>query len=399
MQATSPVGTILGFQFHPRLCPKKPHLLAWAAFLLLGVVASTTTATADTVQVQVGTSGGALFDPSTVTIQPGDTVEWTWSGTFAHTVTSGLEGKYNGLFNTGAHVTPFTFSFTFPNAGYFDYYCSIHYSMGMTGVVHVVAPQSSATTLANVSTRLPVQTGDNALIAGFIVTGTQPKKIIVRAIGPSLSLPGKLADPVLQLFSGSTLLESNDNWVDSPNKQVIIDTTIPPGNDLESAIVRLLPANGASYTAIVRGANDTTGIGVVEAYDLDRSVDSKLANISTRGVVQTDPNQLIAGTIVLGQNPQKVIVRAIGPSLSVPGKLANPTLQLVDGNGSLLEENDNWIDSPNKQAIIDSTVPPPNDLESAIVRTLPANGANYTAIVRGANNTTGIAVVEIYALH
>jgi hypothetical protein len=167
---------------------------------------------------------------------------------------------------------------------------------------------------------------------------------------------------------------------------------------LESAIVAILPANNSQYTAIVRGVNNGTGIGIVEAYDLDRSVDSKLANISTRGFVLTGDNVLIAGTIVLGQSSQKVIVRAIGPSLAVPGKMANPTLELRNGNGALLDSNDNWKNSPNKQAIIDSTIPPTNDLESAIVATLPANGAQYTAIVRGLNGTTGVAVVEIYAL-
>jgi hypothetical protein len=152
----------------------------------------------------------------------------------------------------------------------------------------------------------------------------------------------------------------------------------------------------AAYTAIVRGVNNGTGIGVVEAYDLDTSADSKLANIATRGFVQTGDNVLIAGMIVVGQSTQKVIIRAIGPSLSIAGRLENPTLELRDNNGALLETNDNWVDSPNKQAIIDSTIPPTNNLESAIVRTLTP--ASYTAIVRGAANTTGIAVVEVYAL-
>ena len=250
--------------------------------------------------------------------------------------------------------------------------------------------------LANISTRLRVETGDGALIGGLIVTGTQPKKIIIRAIGPSLFFPDELADPVLELHDSSgALLETNDNWVDSPNKQAIIDSTIPPSNDLESAIVRsVVPGN---YTAIVRGVNNGTGIGVVEAYDLDPSADSKLANISTRGFVQTGDNVLIAGTIVVGQTSQKVIVRGIGPSLSVPGKMADPTLELHDGNGALLEGNDNWQDSPNKQAIIDSTIPPSDPLEPAIVRTLAPG--NYTAILRGVNNTTDIAVVEVYALN
>lgn len=367
--------------------------LAWLAALLLAIGG---TAGAATVQVTLG-ADGPVFSPENVTIHPGDTVQWTWDGDHGHSVTSG-NGSPSGLFDTGVHRAPYKFSFTFQNAGTFPYYCQLHFEVGMKGVVQVTAPTTTGTTLANISTRLPVQTGANALIGGFIITGTQPKKVMLRAIGPSLSLPGKLGNPTLQLFSGSTVLESNDNWVDSPNKQAIIDSTIPPSNDLESAIVRILPANGASYTAIVRGVNDTTGIGIVEAYDLDRSVDSKLANISTRGLVQTDPNVMIAGTIILGQDPQRVIVRGIGPSLSVPGKLEDPTLELRDSNGGLLQSNDNWVDSPDKQAIIDSTIPPTNDLESAIVATLPAGGANYTAILRGVNGASGIAVVEVYAL-
>lgn len=253
------------------------------------------------------------------------------------------------------------------------------------------------TNLANISTRLRVETGDNVLIGGFIVSGTQPKKVLVRGIGPALPLAGQLADPTLELYDGSNrLLRTNDNWQDAPNKQEIIDSGLAPTNSLESAILLTLPAN-SNYTAILRGTNNGTGIGVVEAYDLDRSVDSKLANISTRGLVQTGDNVLIAGTIVQGQAAQMVVIRAIGPSLPVPGKLANPTLELRDSNGALLQENDNWPDSPNKQAIIDAALAPGNDLESAILATVPAN-ASYTAIVRGANNGTGIAVVEVYAI-
>ena len=254
------------------------------------------------------------------------------------------------------------------------------------------------TTLANISTRLRVETGDNVLIGGFIVTGTERKKVIIRAIGTSLGLPDKLADPVLELHGPAGLIERNDNWIDSPNKQAISDSTIPPTSDLESAIVQTLPANGTNYTAIVRGVNGGTGIGVVEAYDLDTAANSRLANISTRGFVQTGDNVLIAGTIVVGPNSQKVLIRGIGPSLSVPGKMENPALELRNQNGGVIAANDNWVDSPDKQAIIDSTIAPTNDLESAILALLPAGGAQYTAIARGVSDTTGIAVVEVYAL-
>jgi hypothetical protein len=263
-------------------------------------------------------------------------------------------------------------------------------------------PLLNPTTLANLSTRLRVETGDNALIGGFIVTGTQPKRVIVLAIGPSLTgfgIADALANPTLELYQGDTLLDSNDDWQQSANRQAIIDSGFAPASDLESAIVAILPANNSQYTAVVRGVNNTTGIGVVQVYDLDRSVDSKLANISTRGLVQTGDDVLIAGTIVAGQTPQKVIVEALGPSLSVPGKLDDPILELRDGNGGLVDSNDNWVDSPNKQAIIDSTIPPGNDFESAIIAILPASGAQYTAIVRGVNGTTGIAVVEVFALN
>jgi serine protease AprX len=259
-------------------------------------------------------------------------------------------------------------------------------------------PGSSPTVLGNISTRLVVETGDNALIGGFIITGTQSKKVIVRAIGPSLPVADPLANPTLELRDSSgVLIRSNDDWRIGGQEAEIMATTIPPSNDLESAIVETLPANNAAYTAIVRGANDGTGVGLVEAYDLDTSVDSKLANISTRGLVQTEDNVLIAGTIVLGNTSQRVLVRAIGPSLNLPGKLANPMLELRDGNGTLMRSNDDWR-SDQETEIMATTIPPTDDLEAALVETLPAGGAAYTATVRGVGGTTGIAVVEIYAL-
>lgn len=251
--------------------------------------------------------------------------------------------------------------------------------------------------LGNISTRVRVQAGDNVTIGGFVITGTQPKNVIVRAIGPSIStfLPDALADPVLELRDSSgSLIRSNDNWRSDQEAQIIA-TGLPPSNDLESAIVATLPANGSTYTAIVRGVNSGTGIGLIEAYDLDQAVDSKLANISTRGLVQTGDNALIGGFIVLGQSPLRVIVRAIGPSLPLPGTLADPTLELYNSNGDLLGVNDNWRSDQEAQ-IMASGLAPSNDLESALLPTLTPGP--YTAVVRGKNGTTGVALVEAYSL-
>jgi hypothetical protein len=241
-----------------------------------------------------------------------------------------------------------------------------------------------------------VETGDNALIGGFIVSGTQPKRVLLRAIGPSVPVPGALANPNLELHAGSLVI-SNDNWRTGGQEAEIIATGLAPTNDLESAIVAILPANNSIYTAVVTGVNNGTGVGLVEIYDLDRTVDSKLANISTRGLVQTGDNALIAGTIVLGQVSQQVLLRGMGPSLNVPSQLTDPTLELRNANGGLIRANDNWRDDQ-EVGIFATGLAPMNNFESAILETLPANGAAYTAILRGKNNTTGVALVEIYRL-
>jgi len=245
---------------------------------------------------------------------------------------------------------------------------------------------SSSTALSNISTRAPVGSGDNAGIAGFIITGTASKSVLLRGIGPSLTafgVPGALANPTLDLRRpDGTRIRANDNWQDDPAQAAAIQATgLPPQNNLEAAIIETL--DPGSYTVILRGMGMTTGAGLVEVYDVEPAADSKLANISTRGLVSTGDNVMIAGTTIAGAAPQKVIIRAIGPSLSLPGKLSDPTLELRDANGGLIEANDDWGDSPNKQAIIDSMIPPSDPRESAIVATLPANGSNYTAIVRG----------------
>ncbi len=261
--------------------------------------------------------------------------------------------------------------------------------------LQIPATNNISSTLGNISTRLRVGTNDDVLIGGFIVGGTGPKQLVLRALGPTLTqfgVTGALPNPTLELHNSTGgLVAFNDNWGEAANAQSIPASLRPP-NSLESAIFTSL--NPGSYTAIVRGVSNTTGVALVEGYDVSPLATAHLANFSTRGLVQTGQNVMIAGMIVQNRN-QNVIVRALGPSLPVAGKLANPVLELHDGNGTLLDMNDNWR-STQQAEIIATTIPPSNDLESAIVRTLPPG--DYTAIVSGAGGTTGVGLIEVYAL-
>ena len=220
--------------------------------------------------------------------------------------------------------------------------------------------------LVQLSTRMHVGTGDNALIGGFIMRGPSPKRLMIRAIGPSTGLGGALADPVLELHdSTGALIASNDNWGDAANRQDIVDTTIAPASPNESAILTTLPSdpNFVAYTAVLRGANNTTGLGLVEVYDLDSGPGSTLLNISTRGQVGVDPNALIGGFFVGGTESKRILVRAIGPSLSafgVPNALADPTLDFFNGQGTKIDSNDDWMNSPQKTQIQNSGLAPTN---------------------------------------
>ena len=263
-------------------------------------------------------------------------------------------------------------------------------------------PAIAPTVLGNISTRLRVLSGDNALIGGMIATGTAGKRVIIRAIGPSLTpfgVPGALANPTLELFQGSTLLFSNDDWNNSTQQAEIANSGLAPSNNAEAAIIWTLTP-GQNYTAVVRGQNGTTGVGIVEAYDLDQAAASKLGNISTRGFVDVDDNVMIAGLIAGSGNGTslKVLVRALGPTLSdfgVPGALANPTLDLVNSSGTVIRSNNNWKDDPQQRAAIEAAqLAPGHDEEAALVETV-APGA-YTAVVRGNGRTTGVGLVEVY---
>ena len=257
----------------------------------------------------------------------------------------------------------------------------------------------------NISTRLGVGTGDDAMIGGFIITGTSPKPVLIRGLGPSLSnfgLTGLLGDPSLELRGADgALLVQNDNWKDAQRSQ-IESTPFQPGDDNEAAIIASLPP--AAYTAVLTGKNQTTGIGLLEIYDLDQAAGSELANISTRGFVGGQNNVMIGGFILGGNPPQagstRVAIRGLGPSLSQFGLghlLADPTIELHDANGATLIANDNWTDDPASSALLTANgLAPSNSNESAIFTTLPTG--QFTAILAGKSSGTGIGIIEVYNL-
>lgn len=242
------------------------------------------------------------------------------------------------------------------------------------------------------------------LIGGFIITGSDPKRVLLRAIGPSLkvngsAIAGRMDDPTIELFDQEgRSIAFNNNWKDSPDRGDIQSSGVAPEDDREAAIARVL--SSGPYTAIVRGVNDSGGIALVEAYDRGGGNNAEMANISTRGFVETDDNVLIGGFIVGNEGSQgrgtRVLVRAIGPSLKsrLPQALDDPELELFDQNGAPVGFNDNWKDSERRAEIERSGVAPSNDAESAVL--LDLTPAPYTAIVRGRDQAKGIGLVEVF---
>jgi hypothetical protein len=264
------------------------------------------------------------------------------------------------------------------------------------------SPTATPSHLANISTRMQVGLDDQVLIGGFVVKGSQsqPKKVIIRAMGPTLGaagVPGTMADPTLELHnsSGGTIA-TNDNWTSSTQANQISASGFAPGDPHESAIIATLAPG--SYTAIIRGVNNTTGVASVEVYEID-STPTRLANISSRGQVGTSDQVLIGGLVVKGAQSKRLIVRAIGPSLTsagISGALADPTLELHNANGNTLSSNNDWPSSAQASEISASGFAPNNSKESAIIATLAPG--SYTAIISGVNSTTGIGMIEVYDL-
>jgi hypothetical protein len=270
-----------------------------------------------------------------------------------------------------------------------------------TGIVtslDITKPQPQTGQPLNIATRLAIQGGDNVLIAGFIVTGPSgaTKKVLIRGIGPSLSnlgVAGAISDPLLELHKQDGTVVVNDNWQDGDTSQ--IPNGFAPSDSRESVIVATLTPG--TYSAVVRGAHGETGVGLAEVYDLESGSTAKLANVATRGFVETGDNVLIGGFIIGGTEPTKVLVRAIGPSLAafgVPNTLPATVLELHDANGSAIT-NEGWR-ATQETEIIATTIPPSDDNEAAILATLVPG--TYTAVVRGKNDATGIAVIEAYNL-
>jgi hypothetical protein len=269
-------------------------------------------------------------------------------------------------------------------------------------------PDWNTSRLANASGRVRAGVGDEVAVEGFIVRGAATKRVMIRAMGPSLSPTGirsALADPTLELHDGKgAVIAANDNWADNANQQEIIDTGLAPQSENEPVILMRLPGNpiGVPYTAVLRGANNTTGVGLLEIYDLDQGPGSRLLNTSTRGWVGSGDDALIGGVIVGQQNSTtnlRVVIRAIGPSLTAYGivdPLPDPTLALYDGNGNRIAANDNWKDTQETE-IRATGFQPSDDTESVLIRTLPPG--NYTVIVAGTNDANGVGLLEVYAVN
>ena len=352
----------------------------------------------------VGVNGAPFFENQAVAFPInsaiGHRIDFTASYTINGTGYAGLDGQTPGL-------APF-----YPTVeGHFDATAHV-FVQGPPRVSfvadsgHSYGPNSTVpAVLGNISTRGFVGTGNNVMIGGFIIDGTSSKKVMLRALGPTLgqspfNIPGALPDPVLELHAANgTLITSNNNWMSAANASAVSANGYAPPNAVESAILTTLAPG--SYTAIVRGAGNSTGVALVECYDLDQNSASELGNVSTRGYVDTGNKVMIAGLIVKGPANEHVIVRGLGPTLgqapfNVPNSLADPFVDLRDANGNRVLANNNWADT--QAATIQATGYAPRNMAEAAIDVTLVPG-NYTAILSGVNNTAGNALVEVYELN
>jgi acetyl esterase/lipase len=263
------------------------------------------------------------------------------------------------------------------------------------------SPSPAGNTLLNISTRARAATGDHVLIGGFIVgNGGGTKRVIVRAIGPSLAdagLANALADPTLALFDSSgTLLASNNDWINSQQMQEIADTGLAPAESKESALIAVL--SPGSYTAVVSGVAGPKNIALVEVFDLESTNPQQLLTLSTRALVDSGEGVMIAGSIVGGTAPETLVMRGLGPSLAggpapISDALPDPILRLVDSQGTTIFSNDNWQDAQAAQ-LTALGLAPGDPLEAALVVTLPPG--SYTSILSDVQGASGVGLLETY---
>ena len=265
-------------------------------------------------------------------------------------------------------------------------------AMGASFTFNKFVPPSSR--LFGISTRMQVLTGNDVMIGGIIIGGSTGKTVVVRARGPSLGLQGALANPTLTVVpaaGGANL--ANDNWQDAANAAQLQASGFAPGDPNESAVLATL--NPGAYTAIVSGVGNTTGVGLVEVYEIDTPTVPLMA-ISTRGQVLTGNDVMIGGFIIQGDGPMQVAVRARGPSLGLQGALANPQLTLIRASdGVAIATNDDWQQASNAAQVTASGFAPADTREAVILIALQPGA--YTAIVSGVGNTTGVAIVEVFS--
>jgi hypothetical protein len=374
---TSNHWTINGLRFDPDRIDAKPVLGTTEKWVFTNPTGSTHMVHIHDVDQQcVSRDGGACY--------PWETMKETWAVGPGET----LELKMRFTDHLGVYML----------------HCHIleHEDDGMMTKFEVVAASTSTVPAAptlNISTRGRVLGGDNNLIAGFIVTGTETKRVVLRAIAPSLTaagVPGALNDPILRVFNSSnTQIALNDDWQSDSGAAEIQSSGLAPAIASESATVQSLAPG--SYTVIVSGKNNATGIAVVEAYDITPTANSTLANISTLGSIGLNDDVLIGGFIIGGNGSAKVVLRAIGPSLTnfgVAGALTDTTLTAYDKNGTPVVTNDNWPDDVNAAVVQSYGLAPTSNKESASFQQLAPG--NYTVIVRGVSGATGIGLVEIY---
>jgi hypothetical protein len=270
-------------------------------------------------------------------------------------------------------------------------------SANTPALTDIFRPASAS--MLNNSTRLHTGTGNDVLIGGFIVAGQAKKKIVVRGLGPSLKIngtpiPGALPDPMIELHrADGAIAATNNDWRDTQQTEIQM-TGLAPTDDREAAIVASL--DPGTYTVVLSGRNNVTGIGLVEAYDVEQTSPARLLNLSARGQVGTQDNVMIGGVILGGPDYSRVLFRGLGPSIPVAGRLADPMIELHDRNGATIGSNDDWRQTQSVE-IQASGLAPTDDREAAIIGNFEPG--SYTLVLRGKANTTGIALVEAYKLN